>query len=195
MNRPNPAQRPTRTDGMVAVDEAVSISSSGKAFCDQAAAAGVRVVASLPDDWILPVINAVDADERFKHVPVAREAEAVGICAGAFFGGVNSLAIMGMAGVLAIVHELATLNLMHDIPLLIVTSMRGQPDEEAHTVYQVVQGQVGVPVIQALGLYHRVIDSFSELDLPSLVKHSRITKRPAIVSITGRVAAEFAKVG
>lgn len=188
MNRPKPVQ------GTVTVDETVSMPSYGRAFCDQAAAAGVRVVASLPDDWVLPLIDAVDADKRFKHVRVAREAEAVGICAGAFFGGVNSLAIMGMAGVLAIIHELATLNLMHDIPLVIVTSMRGQPDEEPHTVYQVVQGQVGAPVIQALGLYHRVIDNFSELNVPSLVKHSRITKRPTIVSMTRRLTAEFAKV-
>ncbi|MHB1987980.1 MAG: hypothetical protein ACYCSF_08350 [Acidimicrobiales bacterium] len=170
-------------------------SNLSKAFCDQADAAGVKVVASLPDDWVLPLIQAVEADERFVHVGVAREAEAVGVCAGAFFGGANSLAIMGMAGVLAIVHELATLNLMHDIPLLIVTSMRGQPDEEDHTVYQVVQGQVGARVLQSLGVYHRVIESFEQLDLPKMMKHSRITKKPALVSITRRLALEFAEVG
>jgi sulfopyruvate decarboxylase subunit alpha len=138
------------------------------------------------------MIQAVAADDRFTHVRVAREAEAVGICAGAFFGGVNSIAIMGMAGVLAIVHELATLNLMHDIPLLIVTSLRGQPEEEPHTVYQVVQGQVGVPVMQALGIYHHTVDRFADLDIQKLVKHSRITKRPAVVSMTHHVVAEFA---
>lgn len=160
-------------------------------FCDDLVAAGIRLVASLPDDWVLPMIDAVAADERVTHVRVAREAEAVGICAGAFFGGVNAAAIMGMAGVLAIVHELATLNLMHDIPLLIVTSSRGQPGEEPQTVYQVVQGQVGVPVIEALGIFHRTVDRVDDLDICALMQHSRITKRPVIVSVTKNVVRQL----
>lgn len=160
-------------------------------FCDDLANAGVKVVASLPDDWVIPMIDAVEADDRFTHVKVAREAETIGICAGAFFGGVNSVAIMGMAGVLATVHELATLNLMHGIPLLILTSRRGQPDEEPQTVYQVVQGQVGAPVIEALGIYHHTVEAVEDLDIAALVKHSRITKRPVVASITHGAVLEF----
>jgi sulfopyruvate decarboxylase subunit alpha len=160
-------------------------------FCDDLASAGVKIVASLPDDWVIPMIDAVAADERFIHVKVAREAEVIGICAGSFFGGVNSVAIMGMAGVLAVVHELATLNLMHGIPLVIISSRRGQEDEEPQTVYQVVQGQVGVPVIEAMGLFHRTIDSFADLDVAALIKHSRISKRPVVVTITRNVVREL----
>lgn len=166
---------------------------AAKQFCDDLACAGVKVVASLPDDWVIPMIEAVGADDRFIHVKVAREAETVGICAGAFFGGVNSVAIMGMAGVLAVVHELATLNLMHGIPLVILTSRRGQPDEEPQTVYQVVQGQVGVPVLQALGVYHCTVAALKDLDIAGLVKHSRITKRPVVAAITRAAVAEFAE--
>jgi sulfopyruvate decarboxylase subunit alpha len=165
-----------------------------EAFCDSLASAGVRVVASLPDDWVIPMIDAVAADERFVHVRVAREAEAVGVCAGAFFGGVNSVAIMGMAGVLAVVHELATLNLMHGIPLVIISSLRGQPEEEPQTVYQVVQGQVGVPVIEALGIYHSTVRALDDLDIAALVKHSRITKRPVIATLTRAVVHELSEV-
>lgn len=161
-------------------------------FCDDLAGAGVKVVATLPDDWVVPMIDAVAADQRFTHVKVAREAEAIGISAGAFFGGTNPMAIMGMAGVLAVVHELATLNLMHGIPLMIVTSCRGQHDEEPQTVYQVVQGQIGVPVIDALGLYYTTVRSMEDLDIMGLLKHSRITKRPVLAAITSDVVREFA---
>lgn len=165
-----------------------------EAFCDDLASAGVKVVASLPDDWVVPMIDAIAGDERFTHVRVAREAEAIGVCAGAFFGGVNSVAIMGMAGVLAVVHELATLNLMHGIPLLILSSRRGQPDEEPQTVYQVVQGQVGVPVIEALGIYQTTVRRVEDLDIAGLVKHSRITKRPVIATVTRAVVHELMEV-
>lgn len=165
-----------------------------KEFCDDLSFAGVKVVASLPDDWVVPMIDAVAGDDRFTHVRVAREAEAVGVCAGAFFAGVNSIAIMGMAGVLAVVHELATLNLMHGIPLLILSSRRGQPDEEPQTVYQVVQGQVGVPVLEALGIYQTTVGRMEDLDIAALVKHSRITKRPVVATITRSMVDKLMEV-
>ena len=60
----------------------------------------VRLVASLPDDWMAPLIRTIAQDHRFIHVPVAREPEIVGVCTGAFFGGHNAVGIMGMAGFL-----------------------------------------------------------------------------------------------
>lgn len=153
--------------------------------------AGIRLAASLPDDWMAPIITSIDADERFIHVPTAREAEIVGICAGAFFAGVDSLAVMGMAGVLAIVHEVATLNLMHEIPLLILTSKRGQPDEEPHTIYQVVQGQVADPVIDALGIYHETVTRWSDLDIGRALRHTRKTKRPVVLSLTRELVLQL----
>ena len=46
-----------------------------------------NLVASLPDNWIAPMIKHFDADNRFRHVPVNREETAVGLCSGAFFTG------------------------------------------------------------------------------------------------------------
>src|SRR5687767_5323545 len=60
---------------------------------EQLVESGIKLVASLPDDWIAPLIRAVDEDERFKHVPVNREESAIGLCSGAYFGGIPSLAL------------------------------------------------------------------------------------------------------
>ena len=38
---------------------------------------GVRLAASLPDDWVAPLIRRLDADPEIRHVPVGRESEAV----------------------------------------------------------------------------------------------------------------------
>jgi len=35
----------------------------------------VTLVASLPDDWVAPLIARIAADNSITHVPVAREAE------------------------------------------------------------------------------------------------------------------------
>ncbi len=37
---------------------------------------GVKLAATLPDDWVGPLIGRVDADPAIRHVPVARDSEA-----------------------------------------------------------------------------------------------------------------------
>ena len=58
------------------------------------------------DDWIAPLIHAVDKDDRFKHVPVNREESAIGLCSGAYFGGIPSLALMGASGLMTCVYAI-----------------------------------------------------------------------------------------
>jgi sulfopyruvate decarboxylase TPP-binding subunit len=65
---------------------------------EQLTKCGIRIAASLPDDWVAPLIERIAADNQIRHVRVAREAEAIAICSGAFFGGVRSVALMGATG-------------------------------------------------------------------------------------------------
>ncbi len=41
-------------------------------IADQIAACGIELIASLPDNWIADLIETVDGDARFTHVPVNR---------------------------------------------------------------------------------------------------------------------------
>ena len=86
--------------------------------------AGVRLAASLPDDWVNGLIRKVSAGNEIKHIPVGREAETIAICAGAFFGGVRSVAIMGNTGLFTCTGEMATLCLRHMIPVFCIVSAR-----------------------------------------------------------------------
>ncbi len=45
--------------------------------------AGIDFIATLPDLKVVEVVGAVDRDPEIKHVPLCREEEGVGICAGA----------------------------------------------------------------------------------------------------------------
>jgi sulfopyruvate decarboxylase TPP-binding subunit len=62
---------------------------------DELSQAGANLVASLPDNWIAPMIRHFDGDTRFRHVPVNREETAVGLCSGAYFTGAPGVALMG----------------------------------------------------------------------------------------------------
>src|SRR5262245_65505059 len=50
----------------------------GTRIADELAACGVRLVASLPDNWLPGVLDAVDRDERFVPSPVTRDKPPMG---------------------------------------------------------------------------------------------------------------------
>jgi sulfopyruvate decarboxylase TPP-binding subunit len=144
---------------------------------------GVKIAASLPDDWVAPLIRRIDADPDIRHVPVAREAEAVVIASGAFFGGVRSVAIMGNTGLLTCTGELATLNLRHQIPVFCIVSMRGSIDD--HQIYQEVQGRRTIALLQAYDFPFHVVDTVDELGcIPDAYQWCRLQKRPFILFLS-----------
>src|SRR3982074_3488279 len=134
---------------------------------------GVTLAASLPDDWVAPLINRIAADNTIRHVRVAREAEAVAICSGAFFGGVRSVALMGATGLLTCTGELATLNLRHQIPVFLIVSQRGSIDDQP--IYQEVQGRRTLPLLQALDFPYHIVDRPDEVNsIPDAFEPSRM---------------------
>src|SRR3974390_3085343 len=144
---------------------------------------GIRLAAWLPDDWIAPLIERIAADNRIRHVRVAREAEAIAICSGAFFGGVRAVALMGATGLLTCTGELATLNLRHQIPVFCIVSMRGTYDD--HRIWQEVQGRRTIPVLDAYDFPYHVLDNPDEIGcIPAVYEASRLQKRPYILFLT-----------
>ncbi|MBI4207299.1 MAG: hypothetical protein HY527_19945 [Betaproteobacteria bacterium] len=147
---------------------------------------GVRLAATLPDDWVAPLIRRLAADPAIRHVPVAREAEAIAICSGAFFGGVRSVAVIGNTGLLTCTGELATLNLRHQIPVFCIVSQRGSLDDQR--IYQEVQGRRTIPLLQAYDFPYHVVDRPEEIaSIPDAYETCRLQKRPFILFLTRRL--------
>lgn len=147
---------------------------------------GVRLAATLPDDWVAPLIRRLAADPSIRHVPVAREAEAIAICSGAFFGGVRSVAVIGNTGLLTCTGELATLNLRHQIPVFCIVSQRGSLDDQR--IYQEVQGRRTIPLLQAYDFPYHVVDRPEEIaSIPDAYETCRLQKRPFILFLTRRL--------
>jgi len=144
---------------------------------------GVRLAATLPDDWVAPLIRRLAADPSIRHVPVAREAEAVAICSGAFFGGVRAVAVIGNTGLLTCTGELATLNLRHQIPVFCIVSQRGSIDDQR--IYQEVQGRRTIPLLQAYDFPYHVVDRPDDVaSIPDAYEACRLQKRPFILFLT-----------
>ncbi|MFT8243598.1 FAD-binding protein [Roseomonas sp. BN140053] len=146
----------------------------------------VTLAATLPDDWVAPLIRRIDADPAIRHVPVAREAEAVAICSGAFFGGVNSVAVMGATGLLTCTGELATLNLRHAIPVFCIVSLRGSIDD--HRVYQEVQGRRTLDVLRTYDFPFHILERPEQVaEIPDAYHAGRLQKRPFFLFLSRKL--------
>ena len=147
---------------------------------------GITLAASLPDDWVAPLINRIAADNTMRHVRVAREAEAVAVCTGAFFGGVRSVALMGATGLLTCTGELATLNLRHQIPVFLIVSQRGSIDDQR--IYQEIQGRRTIPLLQAYDFPYHVVNHPNEIpSISDAYETCRLQKRPFVLFLTRRL--------
>ncbi|HME62278.1 MAG TPA: thiamine pyrophosphate-binding protein, partial [Candidatus Binatia bacterium] len=60
--------------------------------------AGINLVATLPDINLSELLGEVEESRELIHVPVCREEEGIGICAGAYLVGKKCAAIMQNGG-------------------------------------------------------------------------------------------------
>ena len=83
----------------------------------------IDLVATLPCDRLknlLPLIS-----KRFFEVPLTREEDGIGICAGAFLAGAKPLMLIQSTGIGNFLNALSSLNFTYELPLPIVASWRG----------------------------------------------------------------------
>ncbi|HMJ43992.1 MAG TPA: thiamine pyrophosphate-binding protein [Pseudolabrys sp.] len=145
--------------------------------------AKANLVASLPDNWIAPMIRHFDADNRFRHVPVNREESAVGLCSGAFFTGAPGVALIGASGFLTCVYAITKINYTYQIPMLFLITMRGDPGDPAR--YHVSNGLYLRSVMDAIDIPFIDIERYDDLEkIGAAYRHMSVIGRPYVVGLS-----------
>ena len=152
-------------------------------IADALASCGVKLVASLPDNWLMNVIATVDRDQRFVHVPVNREESAIGLCSGAYIGGMGSAALMGASGFMTLVYALTKINYTYEIPLFLMATLRGAVGD--HHKHHISNGLYLLRVLDAISMPYQIIATPDEVRLISrCYRHTRTYTRPLAVLFT-----------
>ena len=158
-------------------------SETSRRIADELAACGVRLVASLPDNWLTGVIDAVDRDDRFVHIPVNREESAIGLCSGAYMGAMGCAALMGASGFMTVIYALTKINYSYEIPIFLMATLRGAPGD--HHKHHISNGLYLEPVLKAIDLPYVIVSRAEELGaIGRAYQHSRTFARPAAVLLT-----------
>lgn len=117
--------------------------------------AGIRVAATLPETWLVPLVNLIKDDPEMKLVEVSREEEAVGICMGAHLGGIRSAVVIQNHGLFACVNPLISLGNLYKLPVLLFISYRGNFGE--NDPWHTTGGRVTEPLLQAINVPYQCV--------------------------------------
>lgn len=122
----------------------------------------VELVSYLPDSVVGPLVDRVEADDRFETVPVAREEEAVAVLGGAWLGGRRGALICQTSGLANTFNALGSLNKPWGLPFVGIVSRRGGLGE--HNLAQIPAGY-GMPnLLDTLGIRNDPLDATTDVE-------------------------------
>jgi len=111
---------------------------SAQVFVEAARHKGFGLWTGVPCSYLKPFINYVIDAPDLRYVAAANEGDAVAIASGADFGGVRAIAVFQNSGLGNAVNPLTSLNAIFRIPILVITTLRGEPggahDEPQHAL-------------------------------------------------------------
>lgn len=122
-------------------------------------AAGVDFLCTLPCDRVKGLIGL--AAKRIRSVPLTREEEGVGICAGAALAGKSPAMVVQSSGVGNMVNALMSLTSFYEFPLAVFVSRRGVHAEGIAA--QIPMGRVLPELIKSLGQSYTNVEDVSGL--------------------------------
>ncbi len=121
---------------------------STEAIYDGLKDAGINFIVSVPCVNLTKLLNMIDEDEDIIHIPVTREEEGIGLCAGAYLGGMKTAILMQNSGLGNSINALKSLTELYEFPLIMIMSHRGTEGE--NICGQVPMGQYTTIILEAM---------------------------------------------
>jgi sulfopyruvate decarboxylase TPP-binding subunit len=127
--------------------------------------AGIDFVTFLPETRLSQIIPIIRDDPQMQPVPVASEAEAVTIAAGATLAGKQAAVYLENTGLYVSSYSLLTVGKQLGVPILLVTAfLGGFPDQRNSFLYSTI-GRHTIPLLEGLGIEHIVIEDSERLEI------------------------------
>jgi sulfopyruvate decarboxylase subunit alpha len=156
-----------------------------RVFLDGLREAEVSLVAALPESLLGSVFRLLRQQNEIRYVQVTNEAEAPGICAGAYLSGKKAVMIMENSGLRQACEPIARLAFKHHIPIVMIMSFRGELGERnwwGHNHAQTME-----PVLDALRIPYRFVREIPEIksSIKRALVHADSSQWPVALAFTG----------
>ncbi len=163
-----------------------------RSFIEAARDHGFGLYSGVPCSFLKPFINYVIDSDELRYVGAANEGQAVAIAAGAELGGLGSVVMFQNSGLGNAVSPLTSLTHPFNVPVLLIPTLRGDPDGVADEPQHELVGKITMDLLEMMQIPWAYFPS-NEADIgPALaqaVAHMEANSRPyALVMRKGSVA-------
>ncbi len=141
----------------------------------------INIAATLPCDRIKALLVLIE--KNIKTIPLTREENGVGMCAGIYLGGGRPIMVIQSTGIGNMINALLSLNLTYSIPLPIIASWRGVYKESIEAQWQL--GKRLPEILFSSGINFTIINSLDEIDrMDEAIKDSFRNLHPYVILVS-----------
>jgi sulfopyruvate decarboxylase subunit alpha len=130
---------------------------------DTLANVGIDFCASVPCGLLDGVLQLIAGRKAITQIPVTREEEGVGLCAGAYLGGAKPALLMQNSGLGNSINALLSLTRLYHIGLLLVIGYRGRLGEEQIEA-QMPMGAATTKLLDIVQAEYTVVERESDIE-------------------------------
>ncbi|MCA9483457.1 MAG: sulfopyruvate decarboxylase subunit alpha [Nitrospina sp.] len=133
---------------------------NSKSFADRLIAEKFDFFTGVPCSLLSGLISDLESRPGVNYIPAVREDAAVGLCAGAYMAGSLPVLLMQNSGLGYSLNAFTSLNLIYNIPVLVVMSWRGFGGKDAPE--HIIMGDINEPLLETSGMPHAVLEPGDE---------------------------------
>ncbi len=121
-------------------------------FLTPARELGFNFFTGTPCSYLKPFINYVIDTDGFEFIDSVNEGDAVAIAAGATIGGKRAVVMFQNSGLGNAVNPITSLTYTFNIPVMVITTLRGEPGGPADEPQHELMGQITISMLETMRL-------------------------------------------
>ena len=110
----------------------------------------------VPCSLLSGLIYELEDQQEVRYIPAVREDAAVGLCTGAYLAGAMPVLLMQNSGLGYSLNAFTSLNLIYNIPILVIMSWRGKDGKDAPE--HIIMGDIDKQLLKTAGMEYSLLN-------------------------------------
>ena len=110
----------------------------------------------VPCSLLSGLIYELEDQQEVRYIPAVREDAAVGLCTGAYLAGAMPVLLMQNSGLGYSLNAFTSLNLIYNIPMLVIMSWRGKDGKDAPE--HIIMGDIDKQLLKTAGMEYSLLN-------------------------------------
>ena len=111
----------------------------------------------VPCSLLSGLIYELEGQQEARYIPAVREDAAVGLCTGAYLAGAMPVLLMQNSGLGYSLNAFTSLNLIYNIPMLVIMSWRGKDGKDAPE--HIIMGDIDKQLLKTAGMEYSLLNT------------------------------------